>query len=449
MDEALGNFLALQAQNVTRLQNACANKVQDVAMYNYELDKFVRLRLGTNHTEIMAHVMALCDSLAPILCTQLRVPLNKWVNPEPMATSLLMTIADTLSFYSIPVRGYARGPKDYFGLRLRAPASMTQYRNTLEKLAQSLDTEIHETEKGWQKQLLASSAENVVAAIYNTWPNKDTRALVATHLSVLYDMNALYIEKDKFRCAWAESLAASKAEPLVLERKRAASKALSESQLDRVKALSATLAEKATSAEGELSEVEELSDQQLKLFQPIQDYLMVASLYGAPGERYEPTRLDFVKASFAPDADVFISIEYSAEDQEYSNVTIHYKKLNKTGQALTVNLTEMAPTLAKFCVRYRAMLKRFNGSRGNLFFLYKQKSKLFQPMTTGCYSYALADLWQRYREFLGFDMKEEAGTGCNAARHSHKRSKRGPPLTSEDQEDLKQQGHSTTTDATY
>ena len=449
MDEALGNFLALQAQNVTRLQNACANKVQDVAMYNYELDKFLRLRLGTNHTEIMAHVMALCDSLAPVLCTQLRVPLNKWVNPEPMATSLLMTIADTLSFYSIPVRGYARGPKDYFGLRLRAPASMTQYRNTLEKLAQSLDTEIHETEKGWQKQLLASSAENVVAAIYNTWPNKDTRALVATHLSVLYDMNALYIEKDKFRCAWAESLAASKAEPLVLERKRAASKALSESQLDRVKALSATLAEKATSAEGELSEVEELSDQQLKLFQPIQDYLMVASLYGAPGERYEPTRLDFVKASFAPDADVFISIEYSAEDQEYSNVTIHYKKLNKTGQALTVNLTEMAPTLAKFCVRYRAMLKRFNGSRGNLFFLYKQKSKLFQPMTTGCYSYALADLWQRYREFLGFDMKEEAGTGCNAARHSHKRSKRGPPLTSEDQEDLKQQGHSTTTDATY
>ena len=449
MDEALGNFLALQAQNVTRLQNACANKVQDVAMYNYELDKFLRLRLGTNHTEIMAHVMALCDSLAPVLCTQLRVPLNKWVNPEPMATSLLMTIADTLSFYSIPVRGYARGPKDYFGLRLRAPASMTQYRNTLEKLAQSLDTEIHETEKGWQKQLLASSAENVVAAIYNTWPNKDTRALVATHLSVLYDMNALYIEKDKFRCAWAESLAASKAEPLVLERKRAASKALSEPQLDRVKELSATLAEKATTAVGELSEVEELSDQQLKLFQPIQDYLMVASLYGAPGERYEPTRLDFVKASFAPDADVFISIEYSAEDQEYSNVTIHYKKLNKTGQALTVNLTEMAPTLAKFCVRYRAMLKRFNGSRGNLFFLYKQKSKLFQPMTTGCYSYALADLWQRYREFLGFDMKEEAGTGCNAARHSHKRSKRGPPLTSEDQEDLKQQGHSTTTDATY
>ena len=449
MDEALGNFLALQAQNVTRLQNACANKVQDVAMYNYELDKFLRLRLGTNHTEIMAHVMALCDSLAPVLCTQLRVPLNKWVNPEPMATSLLMTIADTLSFYSIPVRGYARGPKDYFGLRLRAPASMTQYRNTLEKLAQSLDTEIHETEKGWQKQLLVSSAENVVAAIYNTWPNKDTRALVATHLSVLYDMNALYIEKDKFRCAWAESLAASKAEPLVLERKRAASKALSESQLDRVKSLSATLAEKATTAVGELSEVEELSDQQLKLFQPIQDYLMVASLYGAPGERYEPTRLDFVKASFAPDADVFISIEYSAEDQEYSNVTIHYKKLNKTGQALTVNLTEMAPTLAKFCVRYRAMLKRFNGSRGNLFFLYKQKSKLFQPMTTGCYSYALADLWQRYREFLGFDMKEEAGTGCNAARHSHKRSKRGPPLTSEDKEDLKQQGHSTTTDATY
>ena len=204
MDD-LGQFLALHVQNAARLQNAC-NKVQDVAMYHYELGQFLRQRLGPNHTEIMAHVMALCDSLAPVLCTQLRVPLNDWVNPEPMATSLLMTIADTLSFYSIPVRGYARGPKDYFGIRLRAPASMTQYRNTLQKLAQSLDTEIHETEKGWQKQLLASSAENVVAAIYNTWPNKDTRALVATHLSVLYDMNALYVEKDKFRCAWAQSL---------------------------------------------------------------------------------------------------------------------------------------------------------------------------------------------------------------------------------------------------
>ena len=70
-------------------------------------------------------------------------------------------------------------------------------------------------------------------------------------------------------------------------------------------------------------------------------------------------------------------------------------------------------------------------------------------MTAGCYSYVLADLWQRYRPFLGFDMKEAAGTGCNAARHSHKRAKRGPPLTIEDKEDLKQQGHSTAMDASY
>ena len=33
-------------------------------------------------------------------------------------------------------------------------------------------------------------------------------------------------------------------------------------------------------------------------------------------------------------------------------------------------------------------------------------------------------------------MKEEAGTGCNAARHSHKRAKRGPPLTIEDKKDF-------------
>ena len=51
--------------------------------------------------------------------------------------------------------------------------------------------------------------------------------------------------------------------------------------------------------------------------------------------------------------------------------------------------------------------------------------------------------------FLGFDMKAEAGTGCNAARHSHKRAKRGPQLTDADKQDLKQQGHSTATDASY
>ena len=136
---------------------------------------------------------------------------------------------------------------------------------------------------------VGSKTNYVVAAIYNTWPNKDTRALVATHLPVLYDMNALYVEKDKFRGAWAESLAASKAEPLVLERKRAASKALSESQLDRVKELSAILAEKATTAvvkqcvdldeygnvdEGCEREIAgaELGDLQLNLWQPIQDY---------------------------------------------------------------------------------------------------------------------------------------------------------------------------------
>ena len=89
---------------------------------------------------------------------------------------------------------------------------------------------------------------------------------------------------------------------------------------------------------------------------------MVAGLYGAPGERYEPTRLDFVKASFVPDSDVYVQIEPIRDpdpDVEmahdlYVEVIIHYKKLNKTGQALTVNLTEMASTLAKFYVSYRA-----------------------------------------------------------------------------------------------
>ena len=48
-------------QRLTKSSRPC-NKVQDVAMYHYELSQFLRLRLGTNHTEIMAHVMALCES---------------------------------------------------------------------------------------------------------------------------------------------------------------------------------------------------------------------------------------------------------------------------------------------------------------------------------------------------------------------------------------------------
>ena len=85
-------------------------------------------------------------SLAPV--HKPRVPLKKLVNPQPMMTCIHMAIADILAYYAHPVSGYARGPKDYFGVRLRAPASMTQYRNTLEKLTVPLDPDIHESGKG-------------------------------------------------------------------------------------------------------------------------------------------------------------------------------------------------------------------------------------------------------------------------------------------------------------
>ena len=43
---------------------------------------------------------------------------------------------------------------------------MTQYRNTAEKLAQSLDIDIKETGKDWEgKMLKVYSAEQIVAAI--------------------------------------------------------------------------------------------------------------------------------------------------------------------------------------------------------------------------------------------------------------------------------------------
>ena len=140
--------------------------------------------------------------------------------------------------------------------------------------------------------------------------------------------------------------------------------------------------------------------------------------------------------------DVYISIGPVA-------VKVHYTKLNKTGQPLTVNLSEMAPTLAKFCIEYRNLLSSFKSADGLLLFCYKNQATIFKPLSKGCYSVRLSDIWKRYREFLGFDMKLEAGTGCNAARHSHKRAKRGPPLTIEDKKDLQQQGHSTATDAMY
>ena len=113
-------------------------------------------------------------------------------------------------------------------------------------------------------------------------------------------------------------------------------------------------------------------------------------------------------ASFKPGADVYISIGPVA-------VKVHYTKLNKTGQALTVNLSEMAPTLAKFCIEYRNLLASFKSADGLLLFCYKNQDTLFKPLSKGCYSVRLSDIWKRYREFLGFDMKLEAGTGCNAA----------------------------------
>ena len=467
-------FMAMHGQNVSRLQRAltapktvavnrcpAAVTMHGVALYNMECDVYLREHLAHLYSETTANVTQLCGTIMPVLMGGRR---NRPAPAPPMwlTTALHMVVADALRFCLPHLSRHARGPKDYFALRLRAPASMTQYANTMNKLLKELEPDNKEPEKGWEHALLeAHTAEAVVAAIWKAWGNKDTRMLVISHLEVLYDMHGLYVQKDNFR--HAVDLAVHKVaeinEEVQLERKRAVSKALNEEQLDRVKELSKTLAAKATAAiQAQFKEIEqfghidascereiagaELGDLTVNLWRPIQDYLMVASLYGAPGERYEPTRLDFCKASFKPGAEVYISIGPVA-------VNIHYKKLNKTGQCLSVNLSEMAPTLAMFCIEYRNLLACFKASGGLLLFRYKTQDTLFKNLRTGGYSVRIADIWKRYREFLGFDMKEEAGTGCNAARHSHKRAKRGPPLTIEDKEDLKQQGHSTATDATY
>ena len=465
-------FMALHGQNVARLQRTvtppkaiavtrcpAAVTAHGVALYNMECDVYLRKHLGHLYNETMANVTQLCGMLMPVLMGGRR---NRPVPAPPLwlHTALQMVIADALRFCLPHISGYARGPKDPFALQLRAPASMTQYANTMNKLLQELEPH-NKQEKGWEHALLeAHTAEAVVAAIWKVWANKDTRLLVISHLEVLYDMHGLYVQKDNFR--HAVDLAIHKVEEVdeaPLERKRPVTKALNAEQLQRVKELSQRLAEKATAAvQAQFKDIEqfghidarcereitgaELGDLMVNLWRPIQDYLMVASLYGAPGERYEPTRLDFCKASFTPGAEVYVSIGPVA-------VKIHYAKLNKTGQGLTVNLSEMAPTLAKFCIEYRNLLASFKSSDGLLLFRYKTQDTLFKGLRSGGYSVRLHDIWKRYSTFLGFDMKEEAGTGCNAARHSHKRAKRGPPLTIEDKKDLQQQGHSTATDATY
>ncbi len=440
IDYGIHQFLAMHEANVRRARHD-SDTHRSKSFYCEQLDTYLRKTLKTGYGSIMRNILHLCDAV--VAGGEQWQEGYEWHDegyvPKGLEMSLKMAIADVFAFYYHRQPNHARTYYDPFANHERAPNSLKQYDTVICKLANELEFDGAEP----FQLLQVHDAEQIIAAVCKCWPQPRTQDIVIRHLYVIADMHGYYEQQNKLHRAWT----VAEKEPI----KETVARSLNTEQLEQVKQLSKHLYDKAIYLV-ELAIAERIehnetnpnaSELLVELWPTVQDYLAVAGLYGAPGERYECTRRDFSKACFEPDSDVEVRVSMGR------GVQIHYKKLNKTGQQLTVDLSVMAPTLALFCARYKALLALYPDSNGHLLFLIKPTEKLFTPVTSGQYSYILRKLWKRYKEFLGFDMEEVAGTGCNAARHSHKRAKRGPPLSEQDKQDLEQQGHAISTDANY
>ena len=78
---------------------------------------------------------------------------------------------------------------------------------------------------------------------------------------------------------------------------------------------------------------------------------MLASQYAAPGERYEGQRRDWHAANFHSGSNVHIHIDTTT-------VELRIKKMLKTKQPLTINLTDMAPSFARFLIAYKQLINQ-------------------------------------------------------------------------------------------
>lgn len=452
-------LVALQGQNNVRLARVLASKNPgDFALYKHKLEEYLRDHFTPQEFADFMH-----DAMKLTLTKRLNST-HRNSTRQMLQLSMMMAMADALAHHEMVAfkdscdeagvlpsplcMKRARSCLDFFGTSGRAPVTMKKYETILNKICDTIgeDTDYDVPIPDPSTVLEYHTADDVVTAVCKHYTLDSSRASILRQLVTIYDMQGLYVQKDAF---------------VVESQRRFPSfskyagpdpnaRAMSAGQLEKVKELSAHLARLATEAvdhhQGQMT---------LTTWQTIMDYLLVASLYAAPNERYESPRLDFAKASFCDADPVYVKVveEVLGDGREFLGpvytVTIHYKQMNKTGASLTVNLSTMAPTLATFLVKYRAMLRRNNACRYLLFCSPRYQKKLYAPISTPYYSTLLARTFKKHEPFLGFDMKAVCGAGCNGARHSVKRIKRGAPITTEEREDIAQQGHSVTTDNEY
>ena len=423
-----GQYIAMVKQDAERLLMVYKqNKHLKLALYKHELDKYLRTNLGLDYTKITAKltkVMAIVARQGQFKCL-----------PDTLHVSLQMAIANCISFHT-PDYKTARTTMDFFGQIPRAKRSMDQYDDILNKLRKVLEQCEDTPDDIW---LTYYSPHELVKAAKSAWPNEDTCAQNLRQLLIIMDMHKLYYEKEEL-----SEYIKREIKPYQADAPEKVARAMDEEQLEKVKALVLKVNQAALTEVKACLRDTRPAEETVKTLGLCNDYVLMASLYPAPGERFEPGRRDWYSVSFKPNTNTQIRITNNPTE-----VTLHYKDMNKVSKELMVDLSTMAPSFADFCVYYKAFLEKFDKSEGHLLFKYKVMQTRFMPITQGHYSVLLQQLWLRYKEDLGFDMKSVCGTGCNAARHSLKRAKRGPPLSETDKEDMAQQGHSRGTDGEY
>ncbi len=425
--EMNGNYIAMIKQDAERLLLVYKqNQHLKLALYKHELDTYLRKQLGLDYAEITAKLMEVMGLIA-------RQGQFKCL-PETLCISMQMAIANCISFHT-PDYKTARTTVDFFGQVPRAARSMSQYNDILKKLGDTLEPDEEAPDDIW---LTFYSPAELVKAAETAWPNESTRTHNLRQLLIIMDMHKLYYEKEELSEYIRREIKPFQPEPAAK-----VARALNEEQLAKVCALVLKTQKAALAEVKECLRVTRPAEETVKTLSLCIDYVLMASLYPAPGERFEPGRRDWYCVSFQPNTSAMIRIHSD------NKVMLHYKEMTKVGKELLVDLSVMAPSFAEFCSSYKTFLQKFDKSQGHLLYKFKVMETRFQPITTGHYSVLLQDLWPRYEADLGFDMKTVCGTGCNAARHSLKRAKRGPPLTQQDKEDIAQQGHSRIMDGEY
>lgn len=386
----MDNTYECAIQGLKRAQHMHSLGPEKLAWFHDQCDAYLRKMLGSqSYYTCMIQIFNYCSQINDPHGTQLQ--------------QLKITEADRLYMLQTP-RNNARSLRDPFGVHVRDFAKELK---TLDALQTDADM-LHHTEP-------VELFEKIHA--HPQWKTTNTLNFNINNLKLLYEKERLHIKK--------RTLEELQATHKGRETANIASPVMSGAQYSQVQSLVSTLH---TEASAQLHADDEDRD-----WTVIHDYIVLASQYAAPGERYEGQRRDWHAANFHSGSNVHIHIDTTT-------VELRIRKMLKTKQPLTINLTEMAPSFARFLIAYKQLIVQSDDIGGRLLFYHK--AGCVKDFTPNTYGMRLKRLLEKH------DLGDLPQKGCNLARHSSKHHKRGPALTSEQREDLAQQGHSATTDAT-